>query len=136
MADIGLTNLSFTSGNALGLPAVNALEFGHIETEMGSDMLDSFLSDPKTSFAHTDQHYGTDGTAQIEIEEEVGMMLDTATSRKCRRYETPLDISEVRRSSRSTRFQGFKAPSMADKKKKQSLVKPRKTPGVTTTDVL
>lgn len=58
------------------------------------------------------------------------MELDTATSRKRRRPSAPLDVSQVRRSVRATRYQSFKAPSMADSKKKISRVKPRCTPEV------
>lgn len=58
------------------------------------------------------------------------MEQDTATSRKRRRKATPLDVSQVRRSVRANSYLGFKAPSLADKKKKESHVKPRYTPDV------
>lgn len=43
---------------------------------------------------------------------------------------TPLDTSEVRRSTRANRYMGFKAPSMADSKPRQSHVKKHKIPNV------
>lgn len=43
------------------------------------------------------------------------MAVDTAASKKRRRVITPLDVSEVRRSNRSTRYLGFKAPSLSEK---------------------
>ena len=59
------------------------------------------------------------------------MELDTLANNKWkRRMVTPLDVSEVRRSVRATRYQGFKPPSMADNKRRPSCVKSRKTPDI------
>lgn len=54
--------------------------------------------------------------------------IDIATSKKRRHMAAPLDISEVRRSVRATRYMGFKASSLADAKKKVSHVKARVVP--------
>lgn len=58
------------------------------------------------------------------------MALDTAMSRKSCRKTTPLDVSGVRHCVRVTRYLGFKSPSLAEKNKKNSHVKPRCIPEV------
>lgn len=64
-----------------------------------------------------------------EVDSEI-LVNHQATSHKRCRTAAPLDISEVRRSSRSTRFMGFKPPSLADVQKRASHVKQRRIPGV------
>lgn len=66
--------------------------------------------------------------------EDVGVLIAGMT-RKRRRPTVPLDISEVRHSTRSTRFMGFRPPSVADVQSRQSHVKPRRIPGITSSDV-
>ena len=58
------------------------------------------------------------------------MILDTSTSRKRHRPTAPLDVTQVRRSVRATRYLGFKAPSMSDNRKRDSHVKPRQIPEI------
>ncbi|KAM3412930.1 hypothetical protein ACQJBY_004221 [Aegilops geniculata] len=55
---------------------------------------------------------------------------DVTISKKHRRAScpAPLDVSELRRSSRRTRFQGFKATFVADRPRRRPLVKPRHSP--------
>lgn len=43
----------------------------------------------------------------------------------------PIDIAGLRRSTRSTRYDGFKMNLVTDAKKAQSKVKPRKAPSIT-----
>ncbi|KAM3300325.1 hypothetical protein ACQJBY_041377 [Aegilops geniculata] len=52
---------------------------------------------------------------------------DVTISKKHRRAScpAPLDVSELRRSSRRTRFQGFKTTFVANRPRRRSLVKPR-----------
>ena len=60
-------------------------------------------------------------------------VLDCGSTRKRRKRDTPVDLSVVRRSARSNRYQGFKAPSMAVVTKKPSQVRPRKIPAISPT---
>lgn len=68
------------------------------------------------------------GALNMETDQVNTMLTDTATSQKRRHVDPPLVVTNVRRSERSTRYQGFKPPSMADNPAKKSYVKPRKIP--------
>lgn len=66
--------------------------------------------------------------------ENVGVLI-AGLSRKRRRPTTaPFDVSEVRRSTCSTRSMDFRPPSLADVQKHATHVKPRHVPGVAISD--
>lgn len=67
--------------------------------------------------------------SSLDLVTSDNMLIDTAVSRKRRKPDTPVVVSEVRRSTRSTRYCGFKPPTLSENYAKKSCVKPRRVPG-------
>lgn len=114
-------------------PGTNIIHFSEetwsICCEFVSDRMHSLLPPSTQGPMDTEDWSLTEGICLLNTQPEQ-MEVDTFINRKKRRMNTPLEVSEVRRSVRATRYQGFKAPSMADNKKKPSYVKPRHTPDI------
>ncbi|XP_044377576.1 uncharacterized protein [Triticum aestivum] len=63
------------------------------------------------------------------LEDNVSLEDVIISKKPCRAScPAPLDVSELRRSSRRTRFQGFKSPSVVDHPRRRPLVKPHHSP--------
>lgn len=77
----------------------------------------------------------SDSSGSMDVDaENVGVLIAGLSRKRRRPAAAPLDVSEVRRSTRSTRYMGFRPPSLADVQKRATHVKPRCIPGLATSD--
>lgn len=82
-----------------------------------------------------DDSESSDSAGLMEVDTKSMVMLMAGIPCKRRHPTVPVDITEVRRSTRSTRFMGFRPPSLADVQKRITHVKPRIVPEISPADV-